>query len=130
MPENNHPVPPLTRLVRKALATGFGALENRGELFMVEVQEERRRLILLVLLGVGASFLAMVGVLLLTGTILFLFPSITGRMWPAASRSSTSPVAWARCSRFGCCSKKRPFRNPLPNSGKTVNCWMSSDDRA
>jgi hypothetical protein len=38
--ENNHSAPPLSRLVGKVFSTAVGALENRGELLIVEVQEE------------------------------------------------------------------------------------------
>jgi uncharacterized membrane protein YqjE len=49
-------------------------LENRAELFVVEFEEENDRLLKMVLCGVGALFLSMMTVLLLTGTIIFLVP--------------------------------------------------------
>lgn len=61
-------------LLRKTFGTGIGALKNRGELFMVELQEEKSRLISLIILGVGALFLAMMTLLLITGAIIFLVP--------------------------------------------------------
>jgi uncharacterized membrane protein YqjE len=69
---NHHP-PLFAKLFRKTLVTGMGALQNRGELLLVELQEEKGRLINLLIYGLGALFLAMVTVLLLTGTIIFLF---------------------------------------------------------
>lgn len=64
----------LGTLVRRTLATGIGALQNRGELFMLELQEEKSRLINLVVLGIGALFLAMMTLLLITGTVIMLVP--------------------------------------------------------
>jgi uncharacterized membrane protein YqjE len=66
--------PALGTLLRKTLSTGVGLLENRGELFMVELQEEKARMLNLIICGVGALFLAMMTVLLITGTVIFLVP--------------------------------------------------------
>lgn len=41
---------------------------------MVELQEEKSRLLRLVLLGVGSVFLAMMTALLITGTVIYLVP--------------------------------------------------------
>jgi uncharacterized membrane protein YqjE len=72
--------PGLGRLARKTLATGMGALQNRGELFMVELQEEKSRLIQMIIRGIGALFLAMMTALLITGAVIFLIPE-EYRMW-------------------------------------------------
>ena len=74
MIRNSQEGPALGTLLRKTFATGIGALKNRGELFMVELQEEKSRLISLIILGVGALFLAMMTLLLSTGAIIFLVP--------------------------------------------------------
>jgi uncharacterized membrane protein YqjE len=74
MIRNSQEGPALGTLLRKTFATGIGALKNRGELFMVELQEEKSRLISLIILGVGALFLAMMTLLLITGAIIFLVP--------------------------------------------------------
>jgi len=66
--------PTLGRLVRKTVATGIGALQNRGELFVVELQEEKSRLIKLVVLGMGTLFLSLMTALLITGAVIFLVP--------------------------------------------------------
>jgi uncharacterized membrane protein YqjE len=66
--------PTLGRLAGKTLATGLGALQNRGELFVVELQEEKARLIKLVVLALGALFLSLMTALLITGAIIFLVP--------------------------------------------------------
>jgi len=64
----------LASLVRKTLTTGLGALDNRAELFMVEAQEDKSRIVGLIVTGVAALFLGMMTLLLLTGTIIFLIP--------------------------------------------------------
>jgi uncharacterized membrane protein YqjE len=74
MIRNPNESPSLGTLLRKTVATGIGALQNRGELVLVELQEERSRLIRLVILGIVASFLVMMTVLLITGAIIFLLP--------------------------------------------------------
>lgn len=74
MSRNHEEGPGLASLVRKTLGTGLGALQNRGELFMVELQEEKSRLIKLVAFGVGAVFLGIMTLLLITGAIIFLVP--------------------------------------------------------
>jgi uncharacterized membrane protein YqjE len=80
--ETDHRAPSLARLTRKTLTTGLGALENRAELFMVEVEEEEARLIKLIVFGMGALFLALMTMMLLTGTILFIVPE-EHRLWAA-----------------------------------------------
>jgi uncharacterized membrane protein YqjE len=72
--ETDNEAPSLAALARKTLATGLGALRNRGELLVVEWQEEKGRIIQILLLAIGALFLAMLGVVLLTGTVLLLVP--------------------------------------------------------
>jgi len=69
---NSEEGPGLATLVRKTLATGVGALQNRGELFMVELQEERSRTIQMIVWGIGGLFLGMMTLLLITGTVIFL----------------------------------------------------------
>lgn len=78
--ETDNELPSLGRLTRRVLATGLGALQNRGELFLVELQEEKGRLLKLILVGVGALFLAMMTALLITGTVIFLLPEDV-RIW-------------------------------------------------
>ena len=72
MAEPNQQSPGITTLVGRLARTGLGALENRLELFAVEWQEERLRLTELAIWGMALLFLANLGVLLLTATILFL----------------------------------------------------------
>lgn len=71
------------RLVRKTLATALGALQNRGELLAIELQEEKSRFIQMLALGIGALFLAMMTMLLITGAVIFLIPE-DYRIWGVA----------------------------------------------
>jgi len=73
MSENNHTAG-LGTLASRIGKTALGALTNRGELLAVEWQQEKGRLTALLLLAVGLMFLGMMGALLLTATIIFLFP--------------------------------------------------------
>ena len=54
--------------------TTVGALRNRGELLAIEWQEERERLTELLVWTVAWLFFGVMGMILLTGTIIFLFP--------------------------------------------------------
>ena len=72
--ETDYQLPTLGRLARRTLGTIVGALENRAELFTVEFQEENDRLLTMVILAIGAVMLAMMGILLVTGTIIVLMP--------------------------------------------------------
>jgi uncharacterized membrane protein YqjE len=71
--DNNHG-PPVTTLVRKMVATGLGALHNRGELLMIELQEEKSRAISLLVRALSLLFLGVLSVMLLTAAVIFLFP--------------------------------------------------------
>jgi uncharacterized membrane protein YqjE len=75
MTETDQQLPTLGRLARRTVATVIGAAENRAELFAVEFEEEYDRLMKMVIFGIGGLFLAMMTVLLVTGTIIFLVPA-------------------------------------------------------
>src|SRR5437588_6298050 len=74
MAENNHEPPGIPGLLRKVGLTALGALENRGELLALELQEEKARLLELLVWALGLLFLAIMATLALTATIIFLFP--------------------------------------------------------
>jgi len=67
-------LPTVGRLARRTAATILGALQNRAELFTVEFEEENDRILKMVICAVGAVFLAMMAMLLITGTVIFLVP--------------------------------------------------------
>jgi uncharacterized membrane protein YqjE len=64
----------LTDRLRRAAATGVAALQNRGELLVIELQEEANRVIELFIWAALACFLGIVFLALMTGVILFLLP--------------------------------------------------------
>ena len=72
--DTDYQLPTLGRLARRTAGTIVGALQNRAELFAVEFEEENDRVLKMVLFGVGALFFLGMAFLLLTGTIIFLFP--------------------------------------------------------
>jgi len=72
MSDNNHTTG-LGTLASRIGRTTLGALTNRGELLAVEWQQEKARLTQLLILSVGLMFLGMMGALLLTATIIYLF---------------------------------------------------------
>ncbi len=66
--------PGLLTLGRKLVSTLLGALQNRGELLAVEWQLEKARLMELLICTIGVLFLAMMGLVMLTITIMLLMP--------------------------------------------------------
>ena len=84
MSETNSHRAGLFSLVRKLAVTGMSALHNRGELFLVELQEEKNRLIELFLWVVIVACLGMMFLLVLTATVILAFPHDL-RVYPAAA---------------------------------------------
>ncbi len=82
MSANNHHGPALPTWLCRAASTGFGLLQSRSELFLVEAQEEKSRLIRLVICGLGTLFLGMTTLLLVTGMVVYLAPE-KYRVWVA-----------------------------------------------
>jgi len=72
--ESNGNGPGLGRLVQRLTSTTVGALHNRVELLAVELEEEKGRLLQMVIVGVGVLFLVMMFLVTFTATIIFLFP--------------------------------------------------------
>jgi len=72
--ETDYQLPTLGRLAHRTASTVVGALQNRAELFTVEFEEENDRLLKLIICAVGGLFLAMMALLLVTGTVIFLMP--------------------------------------------------------
>jgi uncharacterized membrane protein YqjE len=63
----------LVNSVRKLFDNGLAAVQNRIELFRLELREEKWRFIETVVLVLAAFFLGMMAVLLLTAAVLFSF---------------------------------------------------------
>ncbi len=74
MTESDSNTPGLISLVRKATLTALASLQNRGELFVVELQEEKNLAIELLIWALAACFLAMMFAVVLTVTLIWLFP--------------------------------------------------------
>jgi len=74
MAENNDHFPGFIAQLRKIGRTALGALQNRGELLAVEWQEQHARLTEILVWAFATAILAMAGLLLLTVTIILLFP--------------------------------------------------------
>ncbi|PWU11795.1 MAG: hypothetical protein C5B50_22750 [Verrucomicrobia bacterium] len=71
---NGHKPPGLFRLVRQLASTSLGILQNRGELLAVEWQEERARLAELMWRALGFICLAMLTAVMVTATVILIFP--------------------------------------------------------
>jgi uncharacterized membrane protein YqjE len=75
MAENNDHFPGFIAQLRKIGHTALGALHNRGELLAVEWQEAKMRTTEIMFWAFATAILAMAGLLLLTVTIILLFPA-------------------------------------------------------
>jgi uncharacterized membrane protein YqjE len=74
MVETNHKSPSLATLFGRLSRVALRGLQNRVELLAVEWQEERLRIAELVAKAIAMVLLTTMGALLLTATIIFLFP--------------------------------------------------------
>lgn len=83
--DNGHPPHPpgLIHLFRKIGMTGFAALQNRAELAAVELREENLRVIELFIWGLATCFLGLMFLIVVTGTIIYLFPEGNPRICAA-----------------------------------------------
>ena len=73
--EANGHGPGIGRLVQRVTSTTVGALHNRLELLLIELQEEKGRLIEAVIVGFGLLFAVLLFLATLTATVVFLFPA-------------------------------------------------------
>ena len=74
MAGNGHQPPNLGTLATRMARTGMGLLRNRAELFALEWEEERVRILELVVWGIGLVVSALMAMILVTATIIFLVP--------------------------------------------------------
>jgi uncharacterized membrane protein YqjE len=65
--------PGMADLLRRAARTALGALQNRGELFLVELEEEKNRAIELCIWGAAVVVMGMMFLMIFTATIILLF---------------------------------------------------------
>jgi uncharacterized membrane protein YqjE len=81
---DSDPQPPSAfSLARKLARTAIASLHNRAELFLVELEEEKIKFVELFLWTILAGFLGMMFLVVLTATIIFLFPE-SQRIYAAA----------------------------------------------
>ena len=127
MEEDNKQPPGIATLVGKLMRTAVGAFQNRFELLTLEWQEERARLAELLLWLVGVLFLGMMAALLLTATIIFLFPE-EQRVYVAAG-FTVLYTAGAVGAWFGVRSmlKREPFSESVEQT-KRDRTWLKSFD--
>jgi len=74
MADGDPKTPGLPGLLRKLLLTGLAALQNRGELFQAEMEEEKNRTLELFVWVAAVCFLAFMFLAVLTAAVIFLFP--------------------------------------------------------
>lgn len=125
MADNNDHFPGFITLLRKIGRTGLGAIQNRGELLAVEWREENARLTEVLVWAFGLAFLAMCGLLLLTATIVLLFPS-EQRIYALAG-FTVLYLAGALAAWFNVKSllKHEPFNESLTQLRKD-SVWLES----
>lgn len=117
--------PGLLTLGRKLGSTLLGALQNRGELLAVEWQLEKTRLAELLISTLGVLFLAIMGLVMLTVTIMLLVPD--GYRLYAAGGFSLLYFLGAIVSWFWLKNllKKEPFAESLEQARKD-RVWLDS----
>ncbi len=127
MAEEDNGAPGIATLVGRLARTAVGAVQNRFELLSVEWQEERARLAGLLLWLIALLFLGMMTALLLTATIIFLFPE-EQRIY-AAGAFTVLYAAGALGAWFGVRSllKREPFSESVEQA-KRDRVWLKSFD--
>ncbi|HVV00673.1 MAG TPA: phage holin family protein [Verrucomicrobiae bacterium] len=105
--------------------TGIGALKGRGELLALEWQEEKARLAELLVWTAGVAFLGIMGVVMITATILILIPAgyrIYGAAGFAILYCAAALVAWGAVKRL---VRHEPFAESLAQAKKDAT-WLNS----
>jgi len=124
MTDGNNDAPGLATLMRKLGRTGLGALHNRGELLVVEWQEEKARLTGLLILAVALLFLGILAMIMLMTTIIFLFPE--QRLHIAAGFTvlylTGAVLVWLRLKAL---LKQEPFAESLEQV-KQDGVWLET----
>ena len=125
MSDKNNQAPGLGTLLGRLARTGLGAIQNRSELLAVEWQEEKARLSELLVWIVGFLFLAMMGAMMLTAFIIFLFRP-EWRVYVAAAFAvlylGGAAYAWAGLKGL---LKQEPFVESI-DQVKRDAAWLDS----
>ena len=127
MAENGHDTPGLGTLITKVARTGLGALQNRGELFSVEWQEEKARLTEVLVWAVIAAFLGVLGLGMVTAFIIFLFrPDL--RIYALGGFAlvylAGAILAWSSLKKL--LTQHEPFAESIAQIRKDAACLDSS----
>lgn len=74
--EEREPTAPagIAALGRRMLTTVLSALQTRGELFVTELEEEKTRVVELLIWAMVAGFLSLMFLVVFTGVVIYLFP--------------------------------------------------------
>jgi uncharacterized membrane protein YqjE len=127
MDEGNPHPPGLPGLLRKAALTALAAFEIRGEIFLVELEQEKSRLMESLIWGAAVCFFGMMFVVVLTGTVIFLFPEDC-RIYAAAGFCLLyllgAVLAWLNLKAFAKGST-RPFSGTVEELKKDRQ-WLES----
>jgi uncharacterized membrane protein YqjE len=75
--------PGLLAQIRQLVSTGLSALQNRGELFLLELEEEKTHLIELLIWAMAVGLLGLMFLIVFTVLVIFLFPAPL-RIWALA----------------------------------------------
>src|SRR5262245_12639612 len=116
MPESEPPSRGVLDSLRNLCDSGLALVQNRIELFALEIQEEKARLLRTLILAVAAFFLAGVAVVMVTLTIVFV-----------AGESARVPLLIALSSLYVlvairvCFALRRHIRSAPPPFHETVS---------
>lgn len=121
----NHKPAGLTTLVGRVAHVALKGLETRLELLAVEWQQERLRLIDLLVRSLALLLLSTLGALLLTITIIFLFPA-TARIYVTAGFAVLYLLAAAGVwLALKAVLKRQPFAESIEQVKKD-RLWLES----
>jgi uncharacterized membrane protein YqjE len=70
---NPSPTGVLTQ-IKQLVSTGLSALQNRGELFLLELEEEKTHAMELLVWAMAVGLLGLMFLIVFTGLIIYLFP--------------------------------------------------------
>ncbi len=119
-----HSTPGLFASAHRLVETGLSALQNRVELFAVEVREERARFLEALMWASIALFLGMMAVIVLTATIVLLCLA-EARPWVAGGFTALYVLGalWATITlRTRLKSRGLPFAETISQLNKDRQC--------
>ncbi len=124
MTEGNQ-APGIASLVGKLVRTGIGAVQNRFELLALEWEEERARLTELLVWAAGLVFMAVMAAILLTLTVILLFPE-DRRVYVAAGFAVIYALgaffAWRGLQKL---VRREPFAETIEQANRDKE-WLKS----